>query len=377
MNSQLYIFVIWQRSLNKKDIILEDIDKNYIIREIYEIQWDKSQFIKNLKRFYGYSLNNASQKQMLCGNGSFLLILITDKNENLQKLILDDINEVEINSNIYHSKMKYRKWVGEDFSVHASNSKKESNHDLILLLGKNSNELQKTLPSKWDRKIKKIESNLIGNDEWKDLREFFDVLNNTCNYVVLRNFQKLPNQVIHHDIDILTDDVKNLSNILNEKKLSPGKSLVKIGNEKILLDFRFQEGHHYDEKWAKDILSRRELNSNGIYVPNNEDYFYSLLYHSTKPKQFRDEYRDELIKISKDVILKDNFEEILTNFEQSKKFVSTYMKDKGYHKMTLERRMLYKLKHSECFRLIKTAIFLKNTYGVKFLLKKIKIKINT
>ena len=47
----------------------------------------------------------------------------------------------------------------------------------------------------------------------------------------------------------------------------------------------------------------------------------------------------------------------------------------GYHKTTIQQRILYKISHSESGRLVKVAIFLLKTYGMRFLLKKIKEKI--
>jgi len=51
--------------------------------------------------------------------------------------------------------------------------------------------------------------------EWNSLEEVFDTLNNTVNYVVLRNFEKLPHHV-DSPIDILTDDRDRLLRIIKQ-----------------------------------------------------------------------------------------------------------------------------------------------------------------
>ena len=371
MKSLLHLFIIWQKSSNKKDIILKDLEEKYVIREVYEITWIKDEFKNNLKRFYGNKLHNVSEKAGLCGNGSFLLILITDKNPKLEKKILDDVNEVEINTNVYNSKMKYRKWIGVDYGLHASNSEEETNHDLILLLDKKINDLEKEIPEKWSGVIKKIESELTGNKKWKNIRQFFDVLNLTTNYVVLRNFDDLPDKILHHDIDILTNDVKNMSIILNEGESMIGKSPIKIAEKKILVDFRYQQGHHYDEKWCKDILKRRIMAKNGFYIPSNEDYFYTLLHHSMVHKKIEQKYIKKLNEIAIKLDIKIN----LKDFKQSEKILKSYMDKMGYHKTTITHIILYKIKQTEIIRLSNVSIFLLKKYGILFLLQKIKQKI--
>ena len=375
MNSDLYLFVIWETSLHKKDIILEDIQKKFIIRNIYEIKWSKQNFRNNLKRFYGSSLPNAKQKMDLCGTGPFLLILISDPNPQVEKKLLDDVNEVNVNLNVYNSKMMYRKWIGIDFALHSSISKKETDHDLMLLLGKKTEDLENELTQKWDGSIKKIESDLIGNNGWKDMKQFLDVLNATLNYVILRNFEELPDKIIHHDIDILTDDVKTMSYIINEDESSSGKASVKIGNQKTFLDFRYQVGHHYDENWSKDILKRRVFYKNAFYIPCKKDHFYTLLSHTIMQKHIRDDYKKMLSRLAMDLEMNQSINPILNDLTKTKKFFNEYLKKMRYPKPTIYREILYKIKHTEFMRLVKVSIFLLKTYGIKFLLIKVREKI--
>ena len=376
MQSQLYLFIIWNNSLDKKDIILEDIRKKFIIREVFEISWNNNEFENNLKRFYGSSLHNSAQKAELCGKGPFLLIIISDPNARIQKKFLDDVNEVDVNVNVYDCKMKYRKWIGIDFALHASNSQKESSHDLILLLGKKIEDLEKELPDKWNGVIIKKDFELIGHKKWKDVKQFLDVLNETTNYVILRNFEELPDKLMHHDIDILTDDVKGISNIINESEVTVGKAPIIIGDKEILLDFRYQEGHHYDEKWAKDILEHRIMYQNEFYVPCDKDYFYTLLYHAVIQKSVREKYKKTLYQLARKINIHENIEVILEDFDKSKKILEEYMSKNGYHRTTIDRRILYKIRHNEIVRLLNTSVFLARKYGIRFLLTKIKIKIS-
>ena len=372
MKSNLYLFVIWEKFLDKKELFLEDIKKNFTIREIYEITWNKKEFVNNLKRFYGLVLPDASRKAKMAGNGPFLLILISDPNPKLEKRKLDDMNEVEINKNVYESKMKYRQWVGVDYALHASNSENETEHDLALLFGERIQDFEKQLPEKWDGLIKKNEKqNLAGTNGWKNMREFFNVLNATTNYVVLRSFEELPDKIVHNDIDILTDNVKKLAIIITGE--NPEMDFPStVDNKKISIDYRYQVGHHYDEKWAKDVLKRRVMHNDDFYIPNKEDYFYTLLYHTLEKGSKK--YEKKLKNIAVEIGIKENMDEILNNVSKSEKFLNDYMTKMGYKKTNIKSRTWYKIKHNEIMRLVRASIYLTKTYGIRFFLKKMKLK---
>ena len=135
-------------------------------------------------------------------------------------------------------------------------------------------------------------------------------------------------------------------------------------------------GHHYDEKWSKDILRRRILHKGGFYVLSKEDHFYTLLYHATKQNNVREKYKKSLSELATELNINENIGIILNDFSKSRKFVDAYMKKMGYHRTTIKHRILYKIRHNESIRLVKVAVFLLKTYGIRFLLKKIKEKIN-
>ena len=83
-NSELYLFLIWENARTKENYLLQEIQKEFEIRDVYEITWDKKIFSNNMMRFYGPTLpaqhQTVSEKTKLCGTGSFLLIIISDEN---------------------------------------------------------------------------------------------------------------------------------------------------------------------------------------------------------------------------------------------------------------------------------------------------------
>ena len=84
MDNNLHLFIIWDQSRNKSEEIINDITSKFIIREIFEISWNKKNFLNNLIRFYGHSLPDPKKKTLLCGTGPFLLIIVQDRNPNFR-----------------------------------------------------------------------------------------------------------------------------------------------------------------------------------------------------------------------------------------------------------------------------------------------------
>ena len=376
-HSELYIFLIWENARSKENYLLQEIQKEFRIRAVYEITWDKKIFSNNMRRFYGPKLGNVIEKTQLCGTGPFLLIVLSDNNSKFGRRRTSNGMEL-VNLNLFENKRKYRKLTSKGFAIHSSLTKKETNDDLTLLLGKNTSDIEKILPDMWERKITKLESNVMGQSGWQNLYELFYVLNSTINYVVLRNFEGLPenfDNYNHNDVDILTDDFLRMPYLTNGGK-SPINDIfphtVQIGNRKIPFDYEFPGDGYYDEKWSKEILDRRVM-YNGFYVPTDEDYFYSLFYHAIYyQKKVSDEYKIKLLDLAKKLFLVDVSDSLLNDVEKSKIFLETYMKKMGYLHTNSFR---YKILHNKLSQYTKLSIYLWKKHGRQFLFTVIKRKI--
>ena len=370
-NSELYLFLIWENARTKENYLLQEIQKEFEIRDVYEITWDKKIFSNNMMRFYGPKLDRkVSEKTKLCGTGSFLLIIISDENPKFGRRRTSNGMEL-VNLNLFENKRKYRKLTGKDFGIHSTLTKKETNSDLTLLLGKNTSDVEKTLSDKWNGKITKIESNIVGQSGWKDLKELLYVLNSTSNYVILRNFEGLPenfDNYSHNNVDILTDDFLRMPYLANGGK-SPINNIfshiVQIGNKKIPFDYGFPGDGYYDEKWSKEILERRVF-CNGFYVPADEDYFYSLFYHAIfYQKKVSDEYKTKLLDLAKKLFIDEISVSLFDDIEESTIFLETYMKKMGYlHTNSFRYKILHnKILHNKLFQYAKLSIYLWKKHG--------------
>ena len=369
VKSTLNLFIIWERSRDKSTHILDDLKTKFIIRQIYEIKWSNENFITNLKRFYERRLPEVQQKAKLCGRGPFLAVLVSDPNPVLKKMITPTEEDV-VNLNMIDCKMKYRKWVGEEFSIHSSMSDQETNHDLTLLFGKNTADLENDLTEKWDGSIKKLESDLVGSNGWNNLKQLFNVFNGTVNYLILRNFEGMPDKFEYNDIDLLTEDEK-IRYIIDGNFSLYGDNIsrlkLKLGNDVIEFDFRYLKNQNYfDEKWIKDLLKRRVFHSNGFYVPCQEDYFYTLLYHAIIHKGIiSDKAQKRLTDLANELKINEASETTFSDIDKAKEILDKYMKRMNYQ---YSNSLIYRTKHNQYMRLTKVAIFLARTQGLRFLL---------
>ncbi len=128
---------------------------------------------------------------------------------------------------------------------------------------------------------------------WNNLDEFFDYINNKLEYVILRNweeysFTNLLNS--EDDIDILCRNKTNFINTVGAVPLhhahKRGNYYINIGSHKIRIDIRYVGDGYYCREWEEKILKNRILDVKGFYIPNPDDYMFSLLYHALvqKPK---------------------------------------------------------------------------------------------
>ena len=174
---------------------------------------------------------------------------------------------------------------------------------------------------------------------YHEVREVFDLLNsNGVRYVVLRNFENLLSPEVyvngHGDIDILCDDSQKVVDILDaatdRKDVYPFKGdgvhyYIIIDGDRASLDLRYVGDGYYCKKWEEDILARR-VESDCFYVPDEVDYFYSLIYHSILQKHsFSTEYQERLKIMASDLGL--SFEGSESSFISH---LERYMKENGY-----------------------------------------------
>ena len=296
MKSEIHLFIIWSEGLYALDEINIDISLSFRVVKQVDITWSKDRFSENLSRFYGESLPKNSFKEKHCGSDTFRVIVVKDLNPKYQVRQTSKGNKL-VNSNLFDAKQKYRLWTGGGHKIHATDSVQESLFQLPLLLGDDYNSL---LSLKVTDDLIEHKHDLIGSSGWQSIEQIFTEVNKCCNYVVMRNYESLEDEIdaLHPDIDILCDDrllfVRMINGIPTTDKVYRAQYYVYVGAKKIFFDVRSVGDNYYDEKWSRDILRSRQL-SKGLYIPSVDNYFFSLIYHALLHKTgITQEYTERL-----------------------------------------------------------------------------------
>ena len=307
---ELHLFIIWENALNKKDEILEDINKNFEVVKKYMIKWSLDKFSENLSRFYGTNLPKGSGKEQHCGTGPFMLIIVKDRNPKYEKRPTSRGEEI-VNVNMFDKKTYYRELTGGGHKIHATNNPIETNHDLTLLLHISAKDfLEQQEKENRQDEIQELKQDLFGANSWKDVKEMFYALNNCTNYALLRNYENLPEEIYvneHNDIDLICESKENCAYVLNAQKVFNEEYRVhyvtNVGDKKAYFDLRFIGDNYYCKKLEEKILKTRVFNIKGFYTIDDSLYFYTLLYHALlHKKNFADDYKKRLINMNKEPI---------------------------------------------------------------------------
>jgi hypothetical protein len=128
--------------------------------------------------------------------------------------------------------------------------------------------------------------------EISSLKFFFSLLNNNCEYLVLRNWDDIFDETIygkeHEDIDVLCRSVDEFKRLSNARRIHKSKYrdnfLVNIGGHDVRFDVRHVGDGYYPREWEDMMLKRRVLTDKGFYIMSQEDYAYSLTYHALLQK---------------------------------------------------------------------------------------------
>jgi hypothetical protein len=285
---EIHLFIIWNNADSHRNKFIKEIDDKLTILGIHNVNWSEDKFEQNLVRFYR-KRPSMTDKANRVGRSDFTLVVVRDDNPNYQNRSTSKGNEL-VNINIFDLKEKFREDIGGPHNdlVHATNNTKESNHDLTLLMGVNCQDYYSTYFDTSDIPRKEeITDDLIGAHGWNSVSELFYVLNNTTEYIVMRNWGSLPENLLHEshaDVDMLVSNLNEVKQILNAVKVFPEEHRVHfnvyIDGETIPFDLRFVGDNYYDIDFQKDMLKSKVFNENGFYTPNQHYHFYSLLYHA-------------------------------------------------------------------------------------------------
>lgn len=306
----LHTFIIWPNAMSKETFIINDLKKSFKIKRFFKINWTQEEFLKNLYVFYASMdaakldtityKNMISNKVKINGFGVFDVLVIKDDSPIIEHTKTIG-GECDANKNIYEKKTYYRSLTKPGYKIHSSNNTQETNRDLLSLFNMTVDEFEKTYTGYNEKPIIYTNKSRGAKGGFDNIYDFFKVLNNNIKYCVLRGFEELPEKYPTDggDIDILVEDKRFFKYLTDAKKVHQEiyriQYEVSINGTPVKIDVRNVGDDYYCKKWEEDILSRR-VEKNGIFVPYEEDYKFSLLYHCLLQKNKIDSKYDKIFK---------------------------------------------------------------------------------
>lgn len=341
-DGEIHTLIVWSKAIDHIDAVEGKIREKFNLLANIEIAWEKEKFLDNLHPFYAHSqkhLGAEAYKDLLvgkiehCGDEPFQLFVFKDqKPEYAYRETSSGLRSVNIN--IFDLKAELRMLTEGGHKIHASDNTFESNKDLTILLGQNTEDFLQNLED-W-RKVKKITTNCLGVGGFTNITELFYLLNNSIDYVVLRNFDCLPDEYTlegHGDIDLLVENLNYILYLTGAKAVFPNEKyrvhhIIKINGTEIPFDFRYVGDNYYDRKWQEDILYNKAAHHSLIPVPNPVNHFFSLLYHAYVHKfEVSTDYHGRLHGLGEETgvhysaqMTKQEVKELLDNFLDKKQY---------------------------------------------------------
>ena len=283
---ELGLVVVWTADQGARERVLDRARALSGVRRVHAVRWTPALVTSNCERFHRPALRPPAEG----GVPAPLLVLTLDRTQS------DAATEL-------------RARAGTAASVYESASGAAAARDLMLLLGVDPATQLAGGATPWVGRIEELHRDLTGANGWSSASELFHALNHTVRYVVLRNFEEMPESLhvdAHADVDVLTDDYPEMARILNARRhvrcipRSGGPHWVPIAGTDLWFDLRFVGDDYYDPRWAQTLLDRRVWNAKGFFTPSAEDYFESLAYHTVVHKRaFAPDYGPRLAAMAR------------------------------------------------------------------------------
>ncbi len=178
--------------------------------------------------------------------------------------------------------------------------------------------------------------------EYPSFEGFFEFLNK-FNYVVIRNYEKYPEELFtpgHGDMDVLCENRGRIIRELGLSNRGNWKDDVHfhaiISGISLPIDLREVGDGYFCRDWERDMLLDRVMHKDLFYVMNEENYFYSLAYHSIVHKsKVSEEYYIKLKGMATSMGLD------IHSHEDLYLILNTYLRRKGYRATSSNDRALF------------------------------------
>jgi hypothetical protein len=302
---ELGLFVLSSSGRSEQDWLLDHLRERFELRGVHEVHWTPELAAASFARLFPAESELAKRTSSgdLVAETPLLVVTVVDPRPRHRQDAASRGAE-PINAAFAEAAAALRSRTAGGWRAHGTECAAHAARDLMLLLGTAPESYLAEHPHPWAGAVETVRRDLSGAGGWASPAELFHVLNHTVRYVVIRNFEGLPQSLhvnSHEDVDLLTDDYPRLAAVMNARPhprcILPygGPHWVRIAGKDMWFDLRFVGDRYLDPTWAAGLLDRRVFQAAGFFSPNPVDYFESLAYHAVIHKPFLSEdYKDRL-----------------------------------------------------------------------------------
>ena len=273
MAPEIHAFLLWANALPRSDAILADIQSRFALVDVVRIEWSRDAFASNLTRFYGQSLESGSEKELHCGNGPFLVVVVEDP-EPTYAWRRTTRGRARVNVRMFDAKKRYRRWTGGGHRVHSTVTPREADRDLFLLLGLRSADCADG--RRWDGTVSAQHRDLLGADGWESRAQLLTAIELVVGYVALvsaaapAGADELPRLLVEDRW--WTAQIATCSDRPADDMLAPV-----AGTQLPLVLSKLGDGS-LSASWQHRLLSTPVREPGGLLVPAPVDRYYLALH---------------------------------------------------------------------------------------------------
>jgi hypothetical protein len=280
----IHLILIWATARFAQARILADLRSHFTVLGVFEIQWPRASFERNLARLYGHRLDDRPGKARHCGTGPFLVIVIHDA---APRYGLD--GDRPRNMAVYGAKQRYRAWTGGGFRVHGADDRRQSPQHLYLLLGRTIDSFADAIERGGDVRVQPGPAAMPGHEGWPSRAAMLAAIDVSQRHVVLRERPPGTGAVAARDqdatypdadVELLVEDVNDAIEMiggvpppepLRTKHPGQGARVVVVADaQPCLVELREARDGSFDARWAEHLLAKRTWRA-GAYRPAEED----------------------------------------------------------------------------------------------------------
>ena len=273
---EIHVFLLWSNALDKTDQILADIRARFTVLDVFSIEWSPENFASNLTRFYGQTLPAGSEKELHCGTGAFLVVVVEDL-QPIYAARTTTRGKVVLNVRMFDAKRRYRRWTGGGHRVHATVNPREADKDLFLLLGRRAAFYRAPPRDRWDGATVSLRRDLTGANGWQSRLELLAALETVTGYVALVR-PTTAEAAAAEPLELLVENVWWAARIANGIGESDADQRVVVAGKELRLALSEVGDGSLDPSWQHLLLSHSVRDPDGLLVPSPEDRFYLALH---------------------------------------------------------------------------------------------------